>query len=92
MDCGRTVYEAGPDLLLVTLVCTCISLIVCFSLNVEIGEGRLVAVVGTVGAGKSSLLSAFRGEMEKISGHVNVTVSLSPVTTPATLLLRPSRG
>jgi len=35
-----------------------------------------VAVVGRVGEGKSSLISAILGEMEKISGHVNVKVSL----------------
>lgn len=31
----------------------------------------LVAIVGTVGAGKSSLISAFLGEMDKLSGRVN---------------------
>ena len=35
-----------------------------------------MAVVGRVGEGKSSLISAILGEMEKISGHVNVKVSL----------------
>jgi ABC-type hemin transport system ATPase subunit len=29
-------------------------------------RGELIAVVGTVGAGKSSLLSALLGEMEKV--------------------------
>ena len=38
-------------------------------------EGQLVAVVGRVGEGKSSLISAILGEMEKISGRVNVKVS-----------------
>jgi len=33
-----------------------------------------VAVVGHVGAGKSSLISALLGEMEKIEGHVVVKV------------------
>ena len=32
--------------------------------------------MGRVGEGKSSLISAILGEMEKISGHVNVKVSL----------------
>jgi ABC-type Mn2+/Zn2+ transport system ATPase subunit len=40
----------------------------------EISEGKLVAVVGTVGSGKSSLISAFLGEMEKLQGKVNVKV------------------
>lgn len=34
----------------------------------------LVAVVGTVGSGKSSLISAFLGEMYKKEGKVNVKV------------------
>ena len=34
------------------------------------------AVVGIVGSGKSSMLSAMLGEMEKVSGSVNVQVTL----------------
>ncbi|XP_069998353.1 multidrug resistance-associated protein 1 isoform X3 [Penaeus vannamei] len=41
-------------------------------INLRVTEGSLVAVVGTVGAGKSSLLSAILGEMEKHSGRINV--------------------
>ena len=41
----------------------------------QIEEGALVAVVGTVGTGKSSLLSAMLGEMEKVKGRVKVKVS-----------------
>ncbi|XP_068605615.1 multidrug resistance-associated protein 1 [Brachionichthys hirsutus] len=41
-------------------------------LNVCIPDGSLVAVVGHVGSGKSSLLSALLGEMEKIQGTVVV--------------------
>ncbi|KAK8748976.1 hypothetical protein OTU49_015623, partial [Cherax quadricarinatus] len=41
-------------------------------INMSISEGSLVAVVGSVGAGKSSLCSAILGEMEKKSGRVNV--------------------
>uniref|UniRef100_A0A0P5T3X6 ABC-type glutathione-S-conjugate transporter n=1 Tax=Daphnia magna TaxID=35525 RepID=A0A0P5T3X6_9CRUS len=40
-------------------------------INIEIKPGKLVAVVGQVGAGKSSLISAILGEMEKLSGKVN---------------------
>lgn len=36
--------------------------------------GKLIAVVGQVGAGKSSLLSAFLGEMEKIEGKATLKV------------------
>lgn len=45
------------------------------NINLRISSGQLVAVVGTVGSGKSSLVSAFLGEMEKISGRVNTKVS-----------------
>ena len=45
------------------------------SINLQVPDGQLVAVVGQVGCGKSSLMSAFLGEMEKLSGHVNVRVS-----------------
>lgn len=40
-------------------------------INLEVKPGKLVAVVGQVGAGKSSLISAILGEMEKLSGRVN---------------------
>lgn len=45
-----------------------------FSINVEIKKGKLIAVVGQVGAGKSSLLSAFLGEMDKLQGTVSQSV------------------
>ncbi|KAM3597276.1 uncharacterized protein V6R79_002334 [Siganus canaliculatus] len=41
-------------------------------LNVCIPEGSLVAVVGHVGSGKSSMLSALLGEMDKMEGAVTV--------------------
>ena len=44
------------------------------SINVEVKDGGLIAVVGQVGSGKSSLLSAMLGEMEKLSGNVNIKV------------------
>lgn len=37
----------------------------------SVKHGQLVAVVGQVGAGKTSLISALLGEMEKITGTVN---------------------
>lgn len=36
--------------------------------------GQLVAVVGTVGSGKSSLMSAMLGEMENVHGHIAIKV------------------
>ena len=45
-----------------------------YSINLNIKPGQLVAVVGHVGAGKSSLISALLGEMEKMTGHVSIKV------------------
>ncbi|XP_075974237.1 multidrug resistance-associated protein 1-like [Anticarsia gemmatalis] len=42
------------------------------NINVHIPRGSLVAVVGAVGSGKSSLLAALLGEMNKVSGRVNI--------------------
>lgn len=41
------------------------------NINLRIPRGSLVAIVGAVGSGKSSLLSALLGEMNKVSGRVN---------------------
>jgi ATP-binding cassette subfamily C (CFTR/MRP) protein 1 len=41
-------------------------------LSLNIGKSSLIAVVGRVGSGKSSLLSALLGEMEKLRGYVGV--------------------
>ncbi|CAG8620597.1 18107_t:CDS:10 [Acaulospora morrowiae] len=40
------------------------------NINITIPRGALVAVVGPVGSGKTSLLSALVGEMKKISGEI----------------------
>ena len=40
-------------------------------------EGQLIAIVGSVGSGKSSLLSAILNEMELISGRVNIKANKS---------------
>lgn len=40
------------------------------NINMRVERGSLVAVVGRVGAGKSSLLMGLLGEMRKISGTV----------------------
>ena len=48
------------------------------SVNLSVKQGTLVAAVGHVGAGKSSLLSAILGEMAKLDGSVNVKVITRP--------------
>ncbi|XP_012169298.1 ATP-binding cassette sub-family C member 4 isoform X1 [Bombus terrestris] len=45
--------------------------------NLEIQKGKIYAVIGMVGAGKSSFLSAILGEIEVTGGHVKVNGSLS---------------
>ncbi|GBB94362.1 hypothetical protein RclHR1_02340019 [Rhizophagus clarus] len=40
------------------------------NINLSIPRGSLVAVVGSVGSGKSSLLSALVGEMKKVHGEI----------------------
>ncbi|MFS7985506.1 putative ABC-type xenobiotic transporter [Helianthus anomalus] len=42
-------------------------------INVKVLHGMKVAVCGTVGSGKSSLLSCILGEVSKVTGSVNVT-------------------
>ncbi|XP_036593137.1 canalicular multispecific organic anion transporter 1 isoform X2 [Trichosurus vulpecula] len=49
------------------------------NMTLDIKTGQLVAVVGTVGCGKSSLMSAILGEMEPIHGRVNIKGSIAYV-------------
>ncbi|KAL2723366.1 multidrug resistance-associated protein 1 isoform X8 [Vespula maculifrons] len=53
------------------------------NINMSIEQGQLVAVVGSVGSGKSSLISAFLGEMEKLNGRVNTKGSIAYVSQQA---------
>ncbi|XP_062549077.1 multidrug resistance-associated protein 1-like [Armigeres subalbatus] len=50
------------------------------NINLTLRKGKLSAVVGGVGSGKSSLISALLGEMEKIKGAVNTdgTIAFVP--------------
>ncbi|KAJ8344971.1 hypothetical protein SKAU_G00291640 [Synaphobranchus kaupii] len=52
-------------------------------ISVQIPEGSLVAVVGHVGSGKSSLLSALLGEMHKHEGSVSMRGSVAYVPQQA---------
>jgi len=51
------------------------------SINLRVPRGSLLAVVGQVGSGKSSIVSAILGEMEKLHGSVTVRVSPSLLNT-----------
>lgn len=53
------------------------------SINVRVKKNNIIAVVGTVGSGKSSLISAFLGELEKISGRVNTVGKIAYVSQQA---------
>ncbi|KAJ8721589.1 hypothetical protein PYW07_002364 [Mythimna separata] len=53
------------------------------NLNLRIPRGSLVAVVGGVGSGKTSLLSALLGDMDKVSGRVNIKGNIAYVSQQA---------
>ncbi|XP_060863090.1 multidrug resistance-associated protein 1-like isoform X2 [Metopolophium dirhodum] len=53
------------------------------NINLRVSSGQLVAVVGTVGSGKSSLVSSLLGEMDKVSGRANTKGSISYVPQQA---------
>ncbi|KAJ6656004.1 hypothetical protein lerEdw1_004589 [Lerista edwardsae] len=53
------------------------------NIDFAVPECRLVAVVGQVGCGKSSLLSALLGEMDKREGHVSLQGSVAYVPQQA---------
>ncbi|XP_051141959.1 ABC transporter C family member 4-like [Andrographis paniculata] len=52
-------------------------------LNINIRKKELAAIVGTVGSGKSSVLAAILGEMNKLSGKVRVCGSTAYVAQTA---------
>uniref|UniRef100_A0A673CN08 ATP-binding cassette, sub-family C (CFTR/MRP), member 3 n=1 Tax=Sphaeramia orbicularis TaxID=375764 RepID=A0A673CN08_9TELE len=54
-----------------------------YSINVMVPQGSLLAVVGHVGCGKSSLISALLGEMEKLEGEVSIRGSVAYVPQQA---------
>lgn len=63
MDNGTFSWDGSDD-----------SDVVLRNINLQVPSGALVAVVGTVGSGKSSLISAILGELDKLSGKVNTKV------------------
>lgn len=52
-------------------------------ISMDVKAKNLIAVVGHVGSGKSSLLSAFLGDLYKIEGYVNVSGSVAYVPQSA---------
>lgn len=52
-------------------------------INMRVKRGNLTALVGAVGCGKTSVISALLGEMEKISGEANVDGKLAYVPQQA---------
>ncbi|XP_069467621.1 ATP-binding cassette sub-family C member 2 [Ambystoma mexicanum] len=53
------------------------------NINLDIKPGKLVAVVGGVGSGKSSLVSAMLGEMDNVNGFINIQGSIAYVPQQA---------
>lgn len=53
------------------------------NINMKVRRGNLTAIVGPVGSGKTSLMSTFLGEMQKVKGQVNVDGSLAYVPQQA---------
>ncbi|CAF3803663.1 unnamed protein product [Adineta steineri] len=56
------------------------------NINFKIPQGSLVALVGPVGSGKTSILAALLGEMNKIDGQVNVSGTIAYVPQTAWIL------
>ena len=54
-----------------------------YSINLQIRQGSLVALVGMVGSGKSSILAAVLGEMNNVHGHVTICGNTAYVSQTA---------
>uniref|UniRef100_A0A8C1ND70 ATP-binding cassette, sub-family C (CFTR/MRP), member 3 n=1 Tax=Cyprinus carpio TaxID=7962 RepID=A0A8C1ND70_CYPCA len=57
--------------------------LMCCSINVMVPQGSLLAVVGHVGCGKTSLVCALLGEMEKLEGQISIRGSVAYVPQQA---------
>ena len=54
-------------------------------INLEVNNGELIAIVGHIGSGKSSLLAAFLNELEAVDGSVEMNGSIGYVPQEAWL-------
>ncbi len=57
-----------------------------YSINLKIRQGSLVALVGMFGSGKSSILAALLGEMNKVHGHVSICGNIAYVPQTAWIM------
>ena len=53
------------------------------NINLKVKKGNLTAIVGSVGSGKTSVVSTLLGEMQRIKGTVNVDGSIAYVPQQA---------
>lgn len=53
------------------------------NINMKVKKGNFTAIVGMVGCGKTSLISALLGEMERLNGKVNVDGTIAYVPQQA---------
>ena len=53
------------------------------NINMSVSQGTLLSIVGAVGSGKSSLLAAILGLMEKITGTITIKGAVAYVTQQA---------
>lgn len=53
------------------------------NINLKVKKGNLTAIVGQVASGKTSLISALLGEIDKVTGSVNVDGSIAYVPQQA---------
>ncbi|TKR82120.1 hypothetical protein L596_015893 [Steinernema carpocapsae] len=51
----------------------------CVDVSLDVVPNNLIAIIGTVGSGKSSLLSAILGEARRVSGHLKLSGSVAYV-------------
>ena len=56
------------------------------NISMKVQKNKLIAIVGQVGSGKSSLLSAILGDMQKTEGLINVSGSIAYVPQQAWIM------